>query len=110
VNTCQTCGAHFRRTSADGEIRTSHCYRHQDAPEPAPDPLALVRLRRSWSPSHAVPALGIIRPALTDDDRAEAARRRDEAADPWRTSPDTDSTSAEDRLLRALNLPEPIAA
>jgi len=105
VNTCLTCHAQFRRSSSDGEIRASHCYLHADTAEPAIDPVALVRLRKAWSsrPLHPI-VHGIARPALNEDQRAEARRRRVESGEPWRSEPDSEPTTAEDRLIAALNL------
>jgi hypothetical protein len=64
-------------------------------------------LRRSFSPSPSYPVgVVIIRPAMNDDDRAEAIRRRKESVEPWRSPADPEPSSPEDALIRALHLPQ----
>jgi hypothetical protein len=83
VTICPECKVRFRRFSADGEVFRTHCFRHQiDAT--APDSRAVARLRRTWG-SQQPSGVAIARPAMTEDDRAEALRRRAESSEPWRT-------------------------
>jgi hypothetical protein len=105
VTVCPDCNVSFRRFSADGEVFRTHCFEHHtDAT--APDSRAVARLRRTWSGNQPASALTIARPALSDDDRAEAIRRRAEASEPWRTDVPLlhDEQAGEDALLLALNL------
>jgi hypothetical protein len=104
---CQTCGISFRRFSADGEILDrKHCYRHHDADTQAPDPLAVMRLRRAWAPAERVSAgAAMPRVDLRDDQPAERLRKRDENPEPWRSDVPLEAVASEDRLLAA-HLPE----
>jgi hypothetical protein len=104
---CETCQGRFRRFGADGEIHRKHCYQHHGA-DKVPDPLAVMRLRRAYTSSE--PTYAIVRPALNADERAEAARRREEASEAWRSAPDPEPTTDEDRLIAALHLPELVEA
>lgn len=104
---CPECRVSFRRYSADGEVFRTHCFRHHTEAS-APDSRAVSRLRRTWGSQQASAGLALSRPAMTEDDRAEAIRRRADALEPWRAEVplyDNERT-AEDTLLLALQLHE----
>jgi hypothetical protein len=72
-------------------------------------PTAIRPFRRTGraSPSIGVLAASFIplaRPSLDDDALAERLRASAESTDPWRTSAEPEASSAENRLLAALEL------
>lgn len=89
-------------------LKRSGCFRHRTE-APLPDPDMVTRLRREWASVSPHPLLSISRADLRDDQRAEAVRRREEASEAWRSAPDPEPTTAEDRLLAAFDLPELVA-
>lgn len=105
MTTCPECGVRFRRFSADGEIvNRTHCFRHHtDAT--VPDSRAVARLRRTWSSQQTASGVAIARPAMTEDDRAEAVRRRAEASAPWRPDVPLYDAQTTGAVLLALDLP-----
>lgn len=91
MTVCPECKVSFVVYREREIVKRSSCYQHRDGDAtPAPDPLAISRLRRSWSSVETLRMQPIPRADLRDDQRAERQRERQENAEPWRASPEPD--------------------